>query len=277
MESRPIAEGGAGRAILIENQPQPDAENLPFTTVDVVTQGAIDLLRLPLVRGRSFDATDNADGAAVMLVNEDMVQRYWNGASPLGDRIRLGGLASEEPWRTVVGIGSLAAFALGRIIASVTPGMSAGDPPTPIAVALVLTAAAMLAVWVPTRRAVRIDPAGAGAAQGLTMGKGEYLGEFEMVVMLTLLHLGDGAYGMTIRVEIEERTGRAVSIGAVYTTLRRLQRKGYVAAELGEPSPSRGGRAKKHFRLEPEGMEALQRSREMFARLWRDADVPESS
>lgn len=107
------------------------------------------------------------------------------------------------------------------------------------------------------------------------MGKGDYLGEFEMVVMLTLLHLGEGAYGMTIRVAIEERTGRSVSIGAVYTTLRRLQRKGYVAAELGEPSPSRGGRAKKHFRLQPAGMEALQRSRAMFARLW--ADVPEPS
>ena len=73
------------------------------------------------------------------------------------------------------------------------------------------------------------------------MSKGDYPGEFEMVVMLTLLHLEDRAYGMTIRLDIEERTGRSVSIGAVYTTLRRLQKKGYVTAELGEPSPSRGG------------------------------------
>lgn len=107
------------------------------------------------------------------------------------------------------------------------------------------------------------------------MGKRDYLGEFEMVVMLTLLHLGDGAYGMTIRLEIERRTGRSVSIGAVYTTLRRLHRKRYVSSRLGEPSPSRGGRAKKYFSLEPEGVEALQRSREMFARLWDD--VPEPS
>ena len=106
------------------------------------------------------------------------------------------------------------------------------------------------------------------------MGKGEYPGEFEMVVMLTLLHLGDRAYGMTIRLEIEERTGRPVSIGAVYTTLRRLQRKGFVSSQLGEPSPSRGGRAKKYFTLEPDGFEALQRSREMFATLWRG--VPEA-
>lgn len=103
------------------------------------------------------------------------------------------------------------------------------------------------------------------------MSKRDYLGEFEMVVMLTLLHLEDGAYGMTIRMDIEERTGRTVSIGAVYTTLRRLQRKGYVSSELGEPSPSRGGRAKKYFTLEPDGLAALQRSREMFARLWKDA------
>ena len=74
------------------------------------------------------------------------------------------------------------------------------------------------------------------------MGKGDYLGEFEMVVMLTLGRLGARAYGMTIRLEIEERTGRSVSIGAVYTTLRRLQRKGFVSSALGEPSPSRGGR-----------------------------------
>jgi len=107
------------------------------------------------------------------------------------------------------------------------------------------------------------------------MSPRDYLGEFEMVVMLTLLHLEDRAYGMTIRQEIEQRTGRAVSIGAVYTTLRRLQNKGYVSAELGAPSPSRGGRAKKYFALEPEGNEALQRSRQMFAQLWKD--VPEPS
>ena len=107
------------------------------------------------------------------------------------------------------------------------------------------------------------------------MAKGDYLGEFEMVVMLTLVRLGERAYGMTIRLEIEERTGRSVSIGAVYTTLRRLQRKGFVSSALGEPSPSRGGRAKKYFTLEPDGLDALQRSREMFTSLWKG--VPEAS
>jgi DNA-binding PadR family transcriptional regulator len=109
------------------------------------------------------------------------------------------------------------------------------------------------------------------------MGNRDYLGEFELVVMLTLLHLGDEAYGMTIRVEIEERTERPVSIGAVYTTLRRLERKGLVASQLGEPSPSRGGRAKKFFRLEPAGLEALERSRAMFARLWEGVGAPLAS
>ena len=106
------------------------------------------------------------------------------------------------------------------------------------------------------------------------MGKGDYLGEFELVVLLALFHLGEEAYGMTIRVEIEERTDRPVSIGAVYTTLRRLQGKGYVSSRLGTPSRSRGGRAKKYFTLEPEGLTAVQRSRQMFARLWKG--VPEA-
>ncbi len=106
------------------------------------------------------------------------------------------------------------------------------------------------------------------------MGKGDYLGEFELVVLLTLFHLGEEAYGMTIRLEIEERTGRSVSIGAVYTTLRRLQRKGYASSRLGAPSRSRGGRAKKYFTLEPEGLAAVQRSRQMFANLWKNVPDP---
>jgi len=99
------------------------------------------------------------------------------------------------------------------------------------------------------------------------MAKGDYLGEFELVVLLTLSYLGEEAYGMKIRLHIEEKTGRSVSIGAVYTTLRRLQGKGYVSSRLGEPSQSRGGRAKKFFALEPAGLAALKRSRDMFARL----------
>ncbi len=102
------------------------------------------------------------------------------------------------------------------------------------------------------------------------MSKGDYLGEFEIVVLSTLQRLGDNAYGMTIRCAIDERTGRSVSIGAIYATLRRLERKGLVTSRLGEPTAERGGRAKRFFRLEPAGEEAIARSREMFALLWSD-------
>jgi len=99
------------------------------------------------------------------------------------------------------------------------------------------------------------------------MGKNKYLGEFEIVVLATLVRLGDDAYGMTIRRQIEERSGRSVSIGSLYATLRRLEAKGYVSTVLGEPTQERGGRAKRYFRLEAAGAEALIRSRELFLQM----------
>jgi DNA-binding PadR family transcriptional regulator len=99
------------------------------------------------------------------------------------------------------------------------------------------------------------------------MGKNKYLGEFEIVVLATLVRLGEDAYGMTIRRNIEERSGRSVSIGSVYATLRRLEAKGYVSTVLGEPTAERGGRAKRYFRLEAAGAEALIRSRELFLQM----------
>lgn len=105
------------------------------------------------------------------------------------------------------------------------------------------------------------------------MTKLNYPGEFEIIVLATLLRLGDSAYGMRIRQDIEERTGRDVSIGQVYATLRRLKSKGYVATTMGEPSPERGGRAKRYFRLRASGAEALRRSRDMFLEVL--ADLPE--
>ena len=99
------------------------------------------------------------------------------------------------------------------------------------------------------------------------MGKNKYLGEFEIVVLATLVRLGEDAYGMTIRRAIEERSGRSVSIGSIYATLRRLEAKGYVSTVLGEPTSERGGRAKRYFRLEAAGAEALIRSRELFLQM----------
>ena len=101
------------------------------------------------------------------------------------------------------------------------------------------------------------------------MSKGDFLGEFEQRVLLALLRLGDNAYGMTVRQELEERAKRAVSIGAVYTTLERMEQKGYVSSRVADPTPERGGRAKRFFKIEGEGRAARKRSQEALAILTR--------
>ncbi len=101
------------------------------------------------------------------------------------------------------------------------------------------------------------------------MPKGDFLGAFEEIVLLALVHLGDNAYGMTIRREIEDRSGRAVSIGAVYSTLDRLESKGLVSSTYSNGSQARRGRAKRYFKLEPEGAKSLNRSSEILANMWR--------
>ena len=86
------------------------------------------------------------------------------------------------------------------------------------------------------------------------------LGEFEQLLLFAVLRLGEDAYGVRIRAEIEERTGKAPAIGAIYTGLDRLQSKGLVSSFVGEPTPVRGGRRKKYYRLEAAGAAALQRT-----------------
>jgi DNA-binding PadR family transcriptional regulator len=88
----------------------------------------------------------------------------------------------------------------------------------------------------------------------------DYLGEFEHIVVLALLRLGDQAYGVTVRQEIEARINREVSIGAIYATLGRLETKGYVKSELGDPTPERGGRSKRFFRVSAKGVAAVNRT-----------------
>jgi DNA-binding PadR family transcriptional regulator len=92
------------------------------------------------------------------------------------------------------------------------------------------------------------------------MSSRDYLGEFEHVVVLALLRLGDRAYGVTVRQEIEARISREVSIGAIYATLDRLEAKGYVKSQLGEPTPERGGRSKRFFRVTAKGVAAVNRT-----------------
>jgi DNA-binding PadR family transcriptional regulator len=87
-----------------------------------------------------------------------------------------------------------------------------------------------------------------------------YLGEFEHIVVLALLRLADQAYGVTVRQEIEARTGREISIGAIYATLGRLEAKGYVNSYLGDPTPERGGRSKRFFRVTAKGVAAVNRT-----------------
>ena len=100
-----------------------------------------------------------------------------------------------------------------------------------------------------------------------------YLGELEQIVLLALIRLGDNAYGVPIRHDIERRTGRSLSIGALYRTLERLEDKGFVRSKTGEPTPERGGRAKRFFRAEPSGLEALRRTRQALDVMWEGLDL----
>ena len=86
------------------------------------------------------------------------------------------------------------------------------------------------------------------------------LGEFEQIVMLALLRLGTDSYGATVCAEIEQRGGRPVSVSAVHTTLERLEQKGLVKSRIGEPTPQRGGKRKRHYEVAALGMKALQAS-----------------
>ena len=91
------------------------------------------------------------------------------------------------------------------------------------------------------------------------------LGTLEQIVLLAAMRLGDDAYGMTIRDEIEKRTGRAVSFGAVYVTLQRLEDKGLVSSWVGEPTAERGGRAKRFFQVTANGRQAVRKVQNAIA------------
>lgn len=99
------------------------------------------------------------------------------------------------------------------------------------------------------------------------MGR-ETLGEFEQLVLLACLRLGDDAYVVPIIQEIEERTGRAVTHAAVYVALRRLEKRGLVRSQLGAPTPERGGRAKRFFHVQPEARQLLREARDALLSMW---------
>ena len=96
----------------------------------------------------------------------------------------------------------------------------------------------------------------------------KFLGEFEQMVLLAILHLGDGAYGRAIRRELQKRADRTVTHGASYVTLDRMVNKGLLESELREPDSGRGGRARRYFRVTPAGVTALRESRAALQSLW---------
>jgi DNA-binding PadR family transcriptional regulator len=84
------------------------------------------------------------------------------------------------------------------------------------------------------------------------------LGEFEQIVLMALLRIGADAYGAAVVLEIEQRSGRTTSLSAVHTTLERLEHKGLVRSRIGDPTPQRGGKRKRHFEVSAAGRRALQ-------------------
>jgi DNA-binding PadR family transcriptional regulator len=99
------------------------------------------------------------------------------------------------------------------------------------------------------------------------------LGEFEQLILLAILRLRDNAYGVTIRAELAQRAGRTVAPGALYTALERLETKGLVTSRMSDPTPRRGGRAKRHVTVTAVGMEALTRSLRAYEGLLDGLDL----
>jgi PadR family transcriptional regulator, regulatory protein PadR len=95
-----------------------------------------------------------------------------------------------------------------------------------------------------------------------------HFGEWELMVILAVMRLGDEAYGVPICREIEEQAGSEVAVGSVYATLERLEEKGFVSSVLGKPTAERGGRAKRYFRITPNGLEEVSKTRRALMKLW---------
>lgn len=101
------------------------------------------------------------------------------------------------------------------------------------------------------------------------MARGTHLGEFELMVLLALIRLGENAYGVPICHEIEKRSGREAALGSVYVALERLEEKGLVTSRLGESTAVRGGRAKRYFRVTAQGLHDVRQTQRALMNLWR--------
>ena len=96
----------------------------------------------------------------------------------------------------------------------------------------------------------------------------DYLTDFELMILLAILRVGDEAYGVPIATEIETTGGRSVILGAVYAALDRLETNGLVSSQIGDPTPERGGRAKRYFKVTPDGLRAVRQAQRALTRLW---------
>ena len=106
------------------------------------------------------------------------------------------------------------------------------------------------------------------------MHAAQSLGEFEQIVLLAILRLGDNAYGVTIGAEITACTRREPTPDALYTTLERLEDKGLVTSRMGDATPQRGGRAKRYFVLNSKGLGAITRAQQSYRRLLEGCELP---
>jgi len=101
------------------------------------------------------------------------------------------------------------------------------------------------------------------------MADRDYLGEFELMIILAVANLGDEAYGVPVSRELEKHRNRTVSVSSVYAALERLEGKGLIASRLGEATQERGGRAKRYFQVTKDGLKAVRETRRVLTSLWR--------
>ena len=100
------------------------------------------------------------------------------------------------------------------------------------------------------------------------MTKRDYLSEFEQLVLLATIRLGENANGATIRMDLEQTADRPVAVATIYVALTRMEKRGFVRSWLSDPTPVRGGKAKKFYAVLPPGIEALRESRAVLQRMW---------
>jgi DNA-binding PadR family transcriptional regulator len=101
------------------------------------------------------------------------------------------------------------------------------------------------------------------------MADRSYLGEFELMILLAVINLGEEAYGVPISRELERYRGRDVVVGSVYAALERLETKGLIRSAVGQSTPERGGKAKRYFSVTNEGLRQVHETRRVLSQLWQ--------